>query len=296
MIKRMKITKAVIPAAGLGTRMLPISKSVPKEMLPVDAKPALQYLVEEAAASGITDILIITASGKEAIEKHFSVAHEYERKLISDGKNDMLELIKKPSQLANIYYIYQHEQKGLGHAVMCAEGFVGGDPFAVMYGDDLIISEKPAVKQLAEVFGKYGKPTAGVKPVATELVSKYCSLKADPVEGRTGLYSVSDMIEKPKPEEIFTNLSILGRVILSPEIFTVLKDTKPGAGGEIQLTDAMKRVSRESGMMALEFEGTRYDIGNKLSYLKANVETALKNPEYGTEFAEYIKSVAEKLG
>lgn len=291
----MKITKAVIPAAGLGTRMLPISKSVPKEMLPIDAKPALQYLVEEAAASGITDILIITACGKEAIEKHFSVAHEYERKLISDGKLDMLESIKKPSELANVYYIYQHEQKGLGHAVMCAEGFVGNEPFAVMYGDDVIISQKPVVKQLSEIYEEYGKPTAGVKPVPDEQIVKYCSLKAEAVEGRTGLYSVSDMIEKPKKHEIFSNLSILGRVVLTPDIFDVLKNTKPGAGGEIQLTDAMKHISNTSGMMALEFEGTRYDIGNKLSYLKANVETALKNEQYGKDFAEYIKEIAKTL-
>ncbi len=289
-----KITKAVIPAAGLGTRMLPISKSVPKEMLPIDAKPALQYLVEEAAASGITDILIITAMGKEAIEKHFSISHEYERKLLADGKTEALALIRKPTELANIYFIYQHEQKGLGHAVMRASGFVKDEPFAVMYGDDLIVSETPVVKQLCDVYEKYGKPTAGVKPVPTELVSKYCSLKAEPCEDK-GVYFVSDMIEKPKPEEIFTNLSILGRVILTPEIFDVLDNTPPGAGGEIQLTDAMKTISRKSGMMALEFEGTRYDIGNKLSFLKANVETALKNPEYGDEFKKYILEIAAKL-
>lgn len=290
----MKITKAVIPAAGLGTRMLPISKSVPKEMLPIDAKPALQYLIEEAANAGITDILVITASGKESIEKHFTIAHEYERRLMADGKTEALELIRKPTELANVYFIYQHEQKGLGHAVMRAKGFVKNEPFAVMYGDDVIISKTPVVKQLCDVYEKYGKPTAGVKRVPEELVRKYCSLKAEPAD-TPGVFHVSDMIEKPKPHEIFTNLSILGRVILTPEIFDILEQTPPGAGGEIQLTDAMREISRRSGMMALEFEGTRYDIGNKLSYLKANIETALNNPEYGDEFAKYLIETAKSL-
>ena len=286
-----KIRKAVIPAAGLGTRMLPISKSVPKEMLPIDAKPALQYLIEEAAAAGITDVLVITAAGKESIEKHFTIAHEYERKLLESGKTDMFELIRRPCDLANLYFLYQHEQKGLGHAVLRAKNFVGDEPFAVMYGDDVIISEKPAIGQLAAVYEKYGKPTAGVKHVPTELVSKYCSLKAESADGREDLFYVSDMIEKPNPYEIFSNLAILGRVVLDPDIFGILERTAPGAGGEIQLTDAMRAIARTRGMMALDFEGKRFDIGNKLSYLMANVEVALKNPDYGDKFRDYLKGL-----
>ena len=285
------IRKAVIPAAGLGTRMLPISKSVPKEMLPIDAKPAMQYLVEEAAAAGITDILIITAAGKEAVEKHFTIAHEYEKKLLDSGKTNLFEQIRKPCELANIYFLYQHEQKGLGHAVQRAKNFVGNEPFAVMYGDDVIVSEKPAVGQLIGVYEKYKKPTCGVKHVPIELVSKYCSLKAEPADGRDDLFAVSDMIEKPNPYEIFTDLSILGRVVLEPDIFGILERTTPGAGGEIQLTDAMRAVARTKGMMALDFEGKRFDIGNKLSYLMANVEVALKNPEYGDKFREYLREL-----
>lgn len=288
-----KVTKAVIPAAGLGTRMLPVSKSVPKEMLPIDSKPAMQYLVEEAAASGITDILIITAKGKECIQNHFTTSFEYEKKLLDAGKEDLYREICGISKLANIYFLYQHETKGLGHAIKLTKSFVGSDPFAVLYGDDVVISKKPATSQLCAVYEKYGRSVAGVKTVPTEDIVKYCSLKVKGVED--GIYEVSDMIEKPKPSEIFSNLAILGRVILEPSIFPILERIPTGYGGELQLTDAMAILSRESGMYAVEFEGTRYDIGNKLSYLCANVETAVNNPEYGEKFREYLKELVKTL-
>lgn len=289
----MKITKAVIPAAGLGTRMLPISKSVPKEMLPIDSKPAIQYLIEEAVSSGITDILIITAKGKESIQNHFTTNYEYEKKLLSSGKEELYKEISDIGYMANIYFLYQHETKGLGHAILLAKSFVGNEPFAVLYGDDVIVSETPVTKQLCDVYEKYGSSVAGVKQVPQELVSKYCSLKAERVDGN--VYSVSDMIEKPSKEQIFTNLSILGRVVLEPQIFDILKDIPCGVGGELQLTDAMAQLSRDTGMYAVEFEGKRYDIGNKLSYLCANVETAVNNSEYGSEFREYLKEFVKTL-
>ena len=289
----MKVTKAVIPAAGLGTRMLPVSKSVPKEMLPIDSKPAMQYLVEEAVASGITDILIITAKGKECIQNHFTTSFEYEKKLLEAGRDDLYREISGISRLANIYFLYQHETKGLGHAVKLTKSFVGGDPFAVLYGDDLVISEKPATLQLCEVYEKYRSSVAGVKTVPGDVIGKYCSLKVK--ELQSGVYEVSDMIEKPSPEQIFSNLAILGRVILEPDIFPILDRIPTGHGGELQLTDAMAHLAREKGMYALEFEGTRYDIGNKFSYLCANVETAVNNPEYGERFRQYLKDFVKTL-
>ena len=289
----MSVKKAVIPAAGLGTRMLPATKAIPKEMLPIDRKPALQYLVEEAANAGITDILIITATGKESFMHHFTKSTEYEKRLLEGGKLDIYDEIKDIHNLANIQYVIQHEQKGLGHAIMCAESFVGDEPFAVMYGDDVIVSETPVCKQLVDAYDKYGKAVAGVKAVSAEAIGKYSSLKIDPLE--EGIFAVSDMIEKPKPEEVFSLYSILGRVLLTPEIFEILKRTKPGAGGEIQLTDAMRELSRTKGMTAVDFEGTRYDIGNAFSYLTANVEMGLKNASYGEQFKEYLKELAKTL-
>lgn len=292
-IRTMKITKAVIPAAGLGTRMLPISKSVPKEMLPIDAKPAMQYLIEEAAGSGITDVLIITAVGKECIEKHFTACPQYEKKLLESGKEKLYEEIRSINDLANIYYLHQHETGGLGQAVRMAKNFVKDEPFAVIYGDDLVVSEKPATLQLCEVYEKYGKSVAGVKRVPKDLIGKYCSLKVDDIGN--GVYGVSDMIEKPKPEEILSDLAILGRVVLEPAIFDILDRIPRGVGGELQLTDAMAVMARESGMFAYEFEGTRYDIGNKLSYLMANVECAVNNEEYGDEFKKYLREFVKNM-
>ncbi len=290
----MKIKKAVIPAAGLGTRVLPASKAMPKEMLPIVDKPAIQYIVEEAVASGITDILIITSRGKTTVEDHFDRAPELEARLLAAGKNDMYENIVSISKLANIQYIRQKETKGLGHAVSCARTFVGNEPFAVLYGDDVILGGKqPACQELCQVYEQYGLGVAGIKPVPVELISKYCSLK---VEAESeGIFRVLDMIEKPKLEEVLSNYSILGRVVLPPEIFDILEDTQPGANGEIQLTDAMRELARTKGMMGVEFSGTRYDMGNKFGILQAIVQVALQHPEVGVEFREYLKEVSKTL-
>lgn len=289
----MKIKKAVIPAAGLGTRMLPISRTVPKEMLPIVDKPAISTLVEEAAAAGAEDILIITGRGKDAIENYFDYSIEYEQKLMASGKLDKIEEMRKICSTANVYFLRQKETRGLGHAVLTAKNFVGNEPFYILYGDDIIMSERPVCSQMHDAFEKYGKPVCGVKPVSWELVAKYCSLKADMIED--GVYNVTDMIEKPKPEQMYTNLSILGRVLLTPDIFDILEQTPPGAGGEIQLTDAMRVVSNRVGMTAIDFEGTRFDFGSKLGFLKANVTEAVKHPEIGEEFKKFLKEFVNTL-
>lgn len=284
-----KITKAIIPAAGLGTRMLPIAKSVPKEMLPIVDKPCMQYLVEEAAAAGITDILIITGRGKEAIEDYFDYSLEYNTKLYASGKDALAEQLNAIANLANISFVRQKEAKGLGHAVYCAKSFVGDEPFAVLYGDDVIVSETPVVKQLADVYYEYGLGVAGVKSVTPEQIVKYCSLKTEPLHDN--IYKVSDMIEKPSPDKIFSLFSILGRVVLPPEIFGILENTPRGANNEIQLTDAMRVLAVEKGMTACEFEGTRYDIGSKIGMLIANIEQGLKHKETGAALREYLKAL-----
>ncbi len=292
----MKIRKAVIPAAGLGTRVLPASKAMPKEMLPIVDKPAIQYIVEEAVASGITDILIITSRGKTTVEDHFDRAPELEARLLASGKQSVYDEIVAISKLANISYIRQKETKGLGHAVLCAKAFVGDEPFAVLYGDDVIIGgEKPAVKELCEAYEKYGLGVAGVKTVETDQISKYSSLKVEAIDGDEHIFKVHDMIEKPMPHQIMSNYSILGRVVLPPEIFPILEKTAPGANGEIQLTDAMKELARTKGMVGREFSGDRYDMGNKFGILQAIVQVALSHPEVGEQFREYLKEVAASL-
>lgn len=286
---RKKVTKAVIPAAGLGTRMLPIAMGTPKEMLPIVDKPAMQYLVEEAVNAGITDILIITGRGKETIEDYFDFNLDYEKRLSDTGKTKELERIREIAKLANIFFIRQKEAKGLGHAVNCARQFVGNEPFAVLYGDDVIVSKTPAIKQLIDVYEEHGLGVAGVKYVTEEQVQKYCSLKVEPI--KDNVFRVYDMIEKPSKDKIFSLLSILGRVVLPPEIFDILDETPKGAGGEIQLTDAMRTLTLQQGMMACEFEGTRYDIGSKLGFLIANVEQGLLHPETAGEFRKFLKGL-----
>ncbi|MBR6796337.1 MAG: UTP--glucose-1-phosphate uridylyltransferase GalU [Clostridia bacterium] len=286
---RKKVTKAVIPAAGLGTRMLPIAMGTPKEMLPIVDKPAMQYLVEEAVNAGITDILIITGRGKETIEDYFDFNLDYEKRLSDTGKTKELERIREIAKLANIFFIRQKEAKGLGHAVNCARQFVGNEPFAVLYGDDVIVSKTPAIKQLIDVYEEHGLGVAGVKYVTEEQVQKYCSLKVESI--KDNVFRVYDMIEKPSKDKIFSLLSILGRVVLPPEIFDILDETPKGAGGEIQLTDAMRTLTLQQGMMACEFEGTRYDIGSKLGFLIANVEQGLLHPETSDEFRKFLKGL-----
>lgn len=289
-----KIRKAVIPAAGLGTRVLPATKAMPKEMLPIVDKPAIQYIVEEAAASGIEDVLIITNRGKGLLEDHFDRAPELEERLAADpNKTDVLAEVQAISRLCNVWYVRQKETKGLGHAVNCARAFVGGEPFAVLYGDDVIIGEDPACAQLIRAYDKYGLGVVGVKEVTAEAIRKYSSLKVESLED--GCLRCTDMIEKPKPGEEFSMYSILGRCVLPPEIFDILDGTEPGAGGEIQLTDAMKALARTKGMVAVDFTGTRYDMGSKLGVMQANVEVALGHPEIGGAFRDYLKELAARL-
>ncbi len=290
----MKVTKAVIPAAGLGTRVLPASKSLPKEMLTIVDKPAIQYIVEEAVNSGITDILIITNRGKGIIEDHFDRSPELEQRLLASGKKEMYDEVVSISKLANIFFIRQKETKGLGHAVNCARSFVGNEPFAVLYGDDVIIGDDPACGQLIRAYEKYGKSAVGIKAVPETDIHKYSSLKVEPLEDR--LFLCTDMIEKPQTkEEVLSLYSILGRCVLTPDIFDILDQTPPGAGGEIQLTDAMRTLARTVGMTGVDYTGKRYDMGDKLGILQATVEIALKNPTVGDAFRDYLKELAPTL-
>lgn len=289
----MKIKKAIIPAAGLGTRVLPASKAMPKEMLPIVDKPAIQYIVEEAVSAGITDILIITNRGKGIIEDHFDYSVELENMLEKRGNTPVLEEVRKPANLANIYYLRQKVTKGLGDAVLRAKEFVGNEPFAVLYGDDVIIGEIPAIGELCEAYEKYGKSVVGIKEVSDELIVKYSSLKVSELEDK--IFSVTDMIEKPPVEKKFSNYSILGRCVLDSEIFEILERTPLGAGGELQLTDAMAEIAKTKGMTGVEFSGTRYDMGNKFGILKANIEVGLNHPETKEELTKYIKDLAGKL-
>lgn len=289
-----KVVKAVIPAAGLGTRVLPASKSVPKEMLNIVDKPAIQYIVEEAVKSGITDILIITNRGKEAIENHFDYSTELENQLQGrPDKQALLEDVRKVAKLANIYFLRQKETKGLGHAVLCAKAFVGDDPFAVLYGDDVITGQLPVTKQLIHAYETYGLSTVGVNEVQKSEIHKYCSLQVEP--RADGTFLCTDMVEKPQPDEIMSLYSILGRCVLTPDIFDILAVTPKGAGGEVQLTDAMRVMAQKQGMTAVDFVGKRYDLGSKLGILQANVEVALDHPEVRGAFRDYLKEIVKGL-
>lgn len=291
----MKVTKAVIPAAGLGTRVLPATKSVPKEMLPIVDRPAIHYIVEEAVRAGITDILIITSRGKSSVEDYFDRAPELEERLLASGKEDLYRQIMDVTQMANIQYVRQQEAKGLGHAVLCAKSFVGSDPFAVLYGDDVIISppDKPAIGQLCEAYEQYGLGVVGMKEVTPEQIVKYSSLAVEPLSGRT--YKVTDMVEKPAPDKILSLYSILGRCILPAEVFSILEQTPPGAGGELQLTDAMRTLTHTRGMTGVDYLGKRYDMGNKLGVLEAIVEVGVAHPEIGEGFREYLLEFCKTL-
>ena len=286
------VKKAVIPAAGLGTRVLPASKACPKEMLNIVDKPAIQYIVEEAVRAGITDILIITNRGKGIIEDHFDHAVELEAALkAKGGREEMLKELGDIASMANIFFLRQKVTKGLGHAVLQARSFIGNDPFAVLYGDDVIIGEDPAIAQLCRAYDKYGKGVVGVNKVSPEAIGKYSSLKDDPIEDR--IFKVTDMVEKPTPDKVLSLYSILGRCVLEPEIFDVLERTPLGAGGELQLTDAMKTTAREKSMIAVEFTGKRYDMGNKLGIMQAGCEVALNHPEIGEDFKAYLKELVK---
>lgn len=294
----MKITKAVIPAAGLGTRVLPASKAVPKEMLNIVDKPAIQYLVEECARSGITDILIITNRGKGIIEDHFDYAFELEEKLKNQpNKAHLYHAAHSIADLANIYYIRQKETKGLGHAILAAEAFVGNEPFAILYGDDIILQEpgkKPVTAQLIEAYEKYGKSVCGVKECPTEQVMKYCTLDVTPLGNN--VYDVHKIIEKPAKEQILSHFSILGRNITTPQVFDYIRNTPPSEKtGEVYFSDALSKLAETNDLVAVDFDGNRYDMGDKLGILQANVEGALLHPEIGDAFRQYIKELAKTL-
>ena len=290
----MKITKAVIPAAGLGTRVLPATKAMPKGMLPIVDKPAIQYLVEEAVRSGCTDILIIVGRNQSIIEDHFDRSPELEAKLASPGKEKLLEESLGISNLANIYFVRQKETLGLGHAVNCAKAFTGDEPFLVIYGDDVIVGEDPVCAQLIRAYEEFGRPAVGVNAVPWEDVSRYCSLKTSLLHDN--LYFCDDMIEKPKKGQEFSNFSILGRVLLTKEIYPILSSIPRGAGGEYQLTDAMAEYARNcGGVTAVDFTGKHYDMGNKLCVVEAQVEMALQHPEIGDAFRTYLKELAKTL-
>ena len=284
-MKRKKIRKAIIPAAGLGTRFLPATKAQPKEMLPIVDKPAIQFIVEEAVASGIEEILIITGRNKRSIEDHFDRNLELEYSLKNSGKYDLLSLIQEISEV-DIHYIRQKEARGLGHAVLCARQFVGDEPFAVMLGDDIVDATVPCLKQLIEVYEDCGGSVLGVQEVPRRQVCRYGIVKPQPIKER--LWKALDLIEKPKLEEAPSRLAVLGRYVIEPEIFEILAATPPGAGGEIQLTDALRTLGKTKPIYAYQFEGRRYDIGDKQGFLEATVEFALKRPDLREGFLKYL--------
>jgi len=282
----MRVKKAVIPAAGLGTRFLPATKAQPKEMLPLVDKPAIQYIVEEAAASGIQSLLIVTGRGKRAIEDHFDYAPELEAFLQAKGETRLAEEIRRITELLSIHYVRQKEPKGLGHAVLCARDFVGEKFFAVMLGDDVIFADPPALRQLMAIHEETGGSAVAVMEVPNEEVSRYGIIAGEEVQ--PGLWRVESLVEKPNPSEAPSNLAVIGRYILSPKVFEILGDTKPGRGGEIQLTDALNVLCQEEPLYAYAFTGKRYDVGEKLGYMMAQVELALLHPEIGQAFRDYF--------
>lgn len=290
----MKIKKAIIPAAGLGTRFLPATKAQPKEMLPIVDKPTIQYIVEEAVASGIEDILIVSGRGKRAIEDHFDKSYELEETLAKKQSYDRLQEVQAISELANIHYIRQKEPKGLGHAIWCARKFIGTEPFAVMLGDDIVMSETPCLQQLINMFEQYSSSIVGVQPVPDEDVSKYGIIEvAEMFEPQ--MYRVKSLIEKPNLAEAPTNLAIMGRYILSPEIFPILEHLPPGKGGEIQLTDAINLLTDTQHVFACQFEGHRYDIGDTFGFIKAQIDFALRRDDLRDDVYAYMKQIVSRV-
>jgi UTP--glucose-1-phosphate uridylyltransferase len=289
-----KIRKAIIPAAGLGTRFLPATKAQPKEMLPIVDKPTIQYIIEEAIASGIEEILIVTGRNKKCIEDHFDKSVELEMELAKNHKDELLELVKDISDMVDIHYIRQKEPRGLGHAIQCAKSFVGNEPFAILLGDDIVYTDenqKPCLKQLIDCYDEYKTSILGVQNVDPENVSKYGIVDGIQIEDR--VCKVKGLVEKPNKEDTPSNTAILGRYIVTPKIFEILDNTKPGKGNEIQLTDALLELVKSEAMYAYNFEGKRYDVGDKLGFLEATIEYALRKPELKDEFIKYLRSVVE---
>lgn len=287
-----KVKKAVIPAAGLGTRFLPATKAQPKEMLPIVDKPTLQYIIEEAVESGIEEILIITGRNKKSIEDHFDKSVELELELQQKGKKELLEIVQKISNMINIHYIRQKEPKGLGDAIYCARHFIGDEPFAVMLGDDIVDNNIPCLKQLIDAYDEYRTTILGVQKVDIKDTNKYGIISAKYIEDR--VYKVKDLVEKPESSNAPSNIAILGRYIITPEIFDILENLPPGKGGEVQLTDALKLLSKKEAMYAYNFEGRRYDVGDKLGFLEATVDYALKRDDIKDDFLNYLKQVCDR--
>lgn len=286
-----RVRKAIIPAAGLGTRFLPATKAMPKEMLPIVDKPAIQYIVEEAIDSGIEDIIVVTGKGKRAIEDHFDIAFELELTLEERGKYDILQKVKQSSGV-ELHYIRQKEAKGLGHAVWCARNFIGNEPFAVLLGDDIVQSEIPCTRQLIEQFERTGHSIIGVQAVSPDQTHRYGIL--DPLEKRERLYKVNRFVEKPSQGQAPSNLAIMGRYVLTPEIFEFLGRQEPGAGGEIQLTDAIQKLNEENGVYAYDFEGVRYDVGEKLGYITTTIDFALRSEELRYGLLNVLEEIVER--
>ena len=288
-----RIKKAIIPAAGLGTRFLPATKAQPKEMLPIVDKPTIQYIVEEAVASGIEDIIIVTGRTKKSIEDHFDKSVELEMELEKHGKDELLEIARSVSDIANIYYIRQKEPKGLGHAILTAKTFIGDEPFAVLLGDDVIASENPCLKQMMDMYDQYQSTILGVQTVERKNVNKYGIVDGKQIADR--IYTVNDMVEKPSIDEAPSNVAVLGRYIITPGIFKYLEQQEVGAGGEIQLTDSLRKLAKEEQMYAYDFVGKRYDVGSKMGFLQATVEFALEREELKEEFKEYLLGIMKTL-
>lgn len=284
-----KIKKAIIPAAGLGTRFLPATKAMPKEMLPILDKPTIQYIVEEAARAGIEDIIIVTGKHKRAIEDHFDIQKELETTLFEKGKLELLDRVQYSTDLANIFYVRQKEQKGLGHAIHTAKQFIGNEPFAVLLGDDIVESDNPAIKQLMDQYEETGKSVIGVQTVPESETHRYGIIEPKSQDER--LYEVEKFVEKPAQGTAPSNLAIMGRYVLSPKIFDYLETQTEGNGGEIQLTDAIERLNKDDKVYAYDFEGQRYDVGEKIGFVKTTIEFALKDEEMSNEIKRYIQSL-----
>lgn len=289
----MAIKKAIIPAAGLGTRFLPATKAQPKEMLPIVDKPAIQYIVEEAIESGIEDIIIVTGRNKRAIEDHFDKSVELEMMLEESGKHELLKIVQTVSNLVDVYYIRQKQPLGLGHAVLCARKFIGNEPFALLLGDDIIDSDPPCLKQMLDLYEKVRTSVIAVQEVPHEDVNKYGVIS--PAERRDGVQYIDDLVEKPDVNEAPSNLAVIGRYIIEPEVFDILEKQPPGRGGEIQLTDALRVLNRAHKMVAFPQNGNRYDTGDKLGYIQATIEFALKRPDLGPELQAYLKRLTGEL-
>lgn len=289
----MAVRKAIIPAAGLGTRFLPATKAQPKEMLPIVDKPTIQYIIEEAIASGISEIIIVTGRSKRSIEDHFDKSVELELELEKNGKEELLKMVREISDMANIHYIRQKEPRGLGHAILTARHFVGNEPFAVLLGDDVVVAKQPCLSQMIDVYNEYKTSVLGVQKVAHEVVNKYGIVNCKEVDDR--VYKVRDLVEKPKIEDAPSDIAILGRYIITPAIFDYLETQDAGTGGEIQLTDALRRLAKDEAMYCYDFKGHRYDVGTKTGFLQANIEFALRNPEVADEMKEYLNALTSNM-